>query len=280
MFEQKLRPSKPKKASKRHSLAFYVIGTFTFAIEFMLGVNAAFLVDQSVRIVTENMLTGTPIAPLAGAITLIASLAVGFCFVFGGMWVFGGFMDSLADAEAYEDENGTNAWPRVMVWLLFLAVIALDFTTLLFRAAYFAEKGASALFAFFVILLLMPPVLGPLIHVLENTPRGRRLNKARRQAEALEIDDVTRVVEAMDPDLRSRWLDGDATALQEHYDRVDVQRQEAYEYEQQKIRERDEKKQKSRQGLPTGKALPHPKTLTALPSQAQQSGQNHQQHRA
>lgn len=263
-------------SGKRRSLAFYVVGVFTFAIEFMLGVNAAFLVDQSVRIVTENMLTGTPIAPLAGVITLIASLAVGFCFVFGGMWVFGGFMDSLGDAEAYEDEYGTRAWPRMMVWALFVAVIALDFTTLLFRAAFFAEKGAIALFAFFVILILMPPVLGPLIHVLENTPRGRRLNKARRQAEALEIDDVTRVVEAMDPDLRSRWLDGDASALQAHYDRVDEQRQDAFDYEQQKIKERDKKKQQSRRGLPTGGA--HPKTLTALPSQAQQSGQN--QHRA
>lgn len=264
-----------QKSKKRHSLAFYVVGIFTFAIEFMLGVNAAFLVDQSVRIVTENMLAGTPIAPLAGVITLIASLAVGFCFVFGGMWVFGGFMDSLADAEAYEDENGTNKWPRTMVWLLFIAVIALDFTTLLFRATFFAEKGANALFAFFVILIFMPPVLGPLIHVLEHTPRGRRLNKARRQAEALEIDDVTRVVETMDPDLRSRWLNGDEGALQEHYDRVAVQRQEAYDYEQQKIKERDAKKHRANQPLPTGTA--RPKHLTALPP-AQQSGQDNQRH--
>jgi hypothetical protein len=238
-----------KKVKKRHGMAFYVIGLFTFAIEFMLGVNAAFLVDQSISIVTRNMLSGTFLAPLASVITLITSLAVGFCFVFGGMWVFAGFMDSLDDAKAYIEAYGSGRWPVVMVWALMVAVVALDFTTLLFRASYFAEKGAGPLFAFFLILIFMPPVLGPLIHVLENTPRDRKLSKARRHAEDLETDDMTSLVEIMDSDLRSRWLDGDSSAIEEHHARVEAQRQEAYEYEQRKIREREEKRRNKNRPL-------------------------------
>jgi hypothetical protein len=265
---------KAREGAKQHGMAFYVIGAFTFAIEFMLGVNAAFLIDQSVRIVAQNMLAGTPLAPLGAMITLVASLLVGFAFVCGGMWVFNGFMDALSDAEDYEDEHGTSwAWPRAMVWALFVAIIAVDFTTLLFRAAYFAEKGAQALFAFFVILIFVPPVLGALIHVLENTSRGRRLNRARRQAETREVGEVTNAVETMDPDLLSRWLSGNTSALQEHYDRVNQQRQASFEYEQQKIKARDEKKQQSKRPLSTGDALPHPKLL-AVPNQPQQDG-NH-----
>lgn len=230
------------KARPRHGAAFYVIGLFTFAIESMLGVNAAFLVWQSISIVGDNMLKGTFLAPIAPLITLIISLAVGFCFISGGMWVFGGFMDSLDDARAYVDAYGSGRWPVVLVWLLMVAVVALDFTTLLFRASYFAEKGATALFAFFIILIFLPPVLGPLIHVLEHTPRDRKLAKARVYAEELETDDVTSLVEVMDSDLRSRWLDGDASAIEEHHNRVAAARAEAYAYEQQKIKEREEKR--------------------------------------
>lgn len=232
-----------KKAKKRHTPAYYVVGTFTFSIEFMLGVNAAFLVDQSISIVARNMLAGTFLEPLASVITLLVSLAVGFCFVFGGMWVFSGFMDSLDDARAYMAEYGTNRWPVVMIWILMLAVVALDFTTLLFRAAFFAERGAGALFVFFLILILMPPVLGAIIHVLEHTPRDRRLAKARQYGESLESDDAEQLVRVMDPDLRSRWLNGDASAVQAHYDRVAALRAENQAYEQQQIAARDAKKQ-------------------------------------
>ncbi len=71
----------------------------------------------------------------------------------------------------------------------------------MFRAPYFAEKGALALFAFFVILIFLPPILGPSIHVLEHTPRDRRPARARQDA----------------ADLRSRWLNGDVSALQDYY---------------------------------------------------------------
>lgn len=225
----------PKKAKKRHGFAYWIIGLFTFAIEFMLGLNAAFLVFQSVIIVAENMLRDTGLEPMATIITLIASLSVGFCFVFGGCWTFAGFMDSLDDAKAYRDTYGTNSWPVAMVWCLEIAVVALDFTTLLFRASYFAEKGAGALFCFFLILIFLPPVLGPLIHVLENTPRDRRLAKTRRFAEQLDTDELERVVQTMDPDLRTRLLAGDGSALQEHYARIESIRAENRDYEQQQM---------------------------------------------
>src|SRR5579859_1105401 len=134
-----------KQVKKKHGFAFYIIGLFTLAIEMMLGINAAFLVDQSIAVVAHNMLAGTFIEALAPAISLIISLIVGICFVFGGCWTFAGFMDSLDDARAYRDAYGTSNWPVVSFWTLEISIVALDFTTLLFRASYFAEKGAIPL---------------------------------------------------------------------------------------------------------------------------------------
>lgn len=261
------------KTRKRHGVAFWVIGLFTLAIEGMLGLNAAFLVDQSLRIVVGNMLAGTSVADLAPFITLVAGLIVGVCFVLGGVWVFAGFMDSIQDAKAYQKAYKTSGWPATMVRLLFGAIILLDFTTLCFRASYFAERGAIALFAFFLIIIFLPPILGPLIYVLDNTPRDRKLTKARQYGEQLETDDIYSVIEQMDPDLRSRWLADDESALQEHYDRVAQQRQEAYEYEQQKIKERDETTDRPLLTVSIPKLFQPKKHLTALPQQAQQGGQ-------
>jgi hypothetical protein len=238
-----------KKVKKKHGLAYYVVLLFTLAIELMLGINAAFLVSQSVSIVARNMLDGTAFAGLAPLIALFCSLAVGACFVMGGMWTYAGFIDSLEDAKAYVQEYGTWNWPVWLIWAAFLAIIALDFTTLAFRAVYFAQRGETALLGFFIVLILLPPILGPLIHVLEHTPRDRRLSKVRQFAEALETDDMETVVQTMDPDLRSRMLNGDQSAIQEHYNRVDAMRAENAAYEQQKIQEREEKRKHSRAPL-------------------------------
>lgn len=226
----KIRES--EKAKRRHGIAFYVIGTFTFAIESMLGLNAAFLIYQNVSIVADNMLHGTFLAPLSLIIALIISLAIGFCFIFGGMWVFGGFMDSLEDVKAYQKAYKTKKWPEYMVWALMSSVVALDLTTLLFRATYFAEKGAMALFAFFVILILLPPLLGSLMYVLEHTPQARRLAKSREFAEALESDDIEHLVQTIDPDLRSRWLHGDTSVIEEHQRRLEARQAEQLQIEQ------------------------------------------------
>jgi hypothetical protein len=68
------------------------------------------------------------------------------------------------------------------------------------------------------------------------------------------------------------------TAVQEHYDRVDAIREENRLYEESVMRAKQEKQTQTRRPLPF--MGPQKKSLTALPSQAQQSGQNHQQHRA
>ncbi len=244
--------TKAKQHKKRHTLAYYVVALFTLAIELMLGINAAFLVFQSVSIVANNMLAGTSFMAIAPLIALFCSLAVGACFVLGGMWTYAGFIDSLEDAKAYIREYGAVVWPVLLVWLAFLSIIALDFTTLAFRAYYFAQRGETALLGFFVVLIILPPIMGPLIHVLENTPRDRRLAKVRHYAESLETDDMEHVVRSMDPDLRSRMLNGDQSAIQEHYHRVDALRAENAAYEQQKIQERDSKQRNHQRPLPTG----------------------------
>lgn len=271
---EKVYPAKLQKAKRQHSAAYYVIGAFTYAIEAMLGLNAAFLVDQSLIIVTHNMLTGTPFESLGAMIALIISLAFGVALAGGGIWGFSGFMDALQDARAYRDTyHHGKKWPVAMVWMLAIAILVIDFTTLMFRASFFAEKGAWALLAFFVVLIFLPPILGALMHVLENTPRDRRLTKARQYGEQLETDDIYSVVEQMDPDLRSRWLADDATALQEHYDRVGQQRQEAFEYEQQQAK-KGQTVNRPLLTIPMPQFLQPKKHLTALPQQAQQGGQD------
>jgi len=233
---------------KNHGMAFYVIGAFTFAIESMLGINAAFLVDQSVSIVTDNMLKDTPLSPLSGMITLVVSLAVGFCFIFGGMWVFSGFMDSLDDAKAYTKEFKSKRWPETMVWLLMFAVIALDFTTLVFRSAFFAEKGALALFAFFVILILMPPILGPLIHVLEHTPHNRQMAKVRVQTEHRHTASMTKIANDIDDDLLDDLLSDDhdvsQSAVDEHWRRMDARENEKIDGKRARQDEQEEGQEK------------------------------------
>lgn len=217
-----------KPARKKHGFAYYVVGLFTLAIELMLGVNAAFLVDQSVRVVSDNMLEGTPLAGGSSFIALIVSLGVGFCFIWGGLWTFSGFIDSLEDARAYVRHYRTNKWPVAAVWGLYIGIIAIDFATLFFRASYFAAKGETPLMAFFVVLILLPPVLGPLLHVLENTPRDRRLARVRQYAEAVAVDDIETAVKDMNPALRTRLLSGDGTALRDYYAQAQ-QQEEMYE---------------------------------------------------
>jgi hypothetical protein len=240
-----MRFSRKNKVKKSHGAAFYVIGTFTLAIESMLGINAAFLVDQSIAIVAKNMLDGTPLASLASIIPLLVSLAVGFCFVAGGLWAFSGFMDSLDDARAYIEEYDSGKWPVRLVWALIIAIVALDLTTLVFRAAYFAEKGAAALLFFFLILIFLPPILGSLVHVLENTPRERQLAKVRTNAVVQESQRAAHILEAMDADLQTRWINGDRDgACKEHYERVeaDLKEERLYKQQQQEAKERGKQK--------------------------------------
>ena len=237
------------QVKKHHGLAFWIVGLFTLAIEIMLGVNAAFLADQSLLIVCKNMLDGTPIAFLSQLIALVGSLFVGASLMMGGMWTFGGFIDSLDDARAYIKYYGTSSWPVWLLWLAFLAIIGIDITTLLFRQSYFASRGESALMGFFIILIFLPPVLGPLLHVLENTPRHRREAKARREVEAIEADDTVEAVRSMSPELRRRLLEGDTSAFTDYYEQARLEEENAQAYEQAVIEARAHRQAEAERGF-------------------------------
>jgi hypothetical protein len=252
--------SKISGTTVHHGLSWYVIGIFSFAIEAMLGINSAFLVHENMHVVSQQLLTETFLSPFAATIALVISLAFGACLVAGGMWMFTGFLDSLDDARAYGDHYGASwQWPVLLVFFVAASIILLDLATLMFRAAFFAEKGAVWLLVFFAVLIPVPAILGVLMHVLEQTPRDRRLAKAHQYASSLEVADVTAAIQAMDADLRSRYLEGDDDALKEHYQRVETMRQEGAAYEQARIEQR---KQKQAQKYTPGNAKrPFPRAV-------------------
>ena len=223
--------SATNKARKNHGIAFYVVGLFTFAIEAMLGLNAAFLIDQSLSIVSDNMLRDTPLFPFSALIALLISLIVGLCFILGGMWTFAGFMRSLDVARAYIKKNCPGkVWPRRGFQGLLFSVIALDFSTLCFRATYFADKGAVALFIFSCILIMMPPILGVIIYVLENVPHDFQMSEVKVLAENRLTEISKSIVNEIDDDLLPYLLskNDDSTpvvedvtyAHEEHYRRM------------------------------------------------------------
>ncbi len=238
------------KAKLRHGPVYWVIFAFVFGIEGMLGINAAFLVHESATIVVQNLLAGTAIAWAEVGITLVVSLIFGVCLVAGGMWVFTGFKDSLEDARAYVEATGESEWHINRLHMIKWAVIGIDFTTLMFRSQFFAERGSIWLMFFFVILILLPGPLGNMLYVHEHTPRDRRMNRARLKAEVLVSQQQEAAVESMDDDLLSRWVNGDETAYEEHLERVQEQRAEAYQVEQAAMAARERKQQEHRRPLP------------------------------
>lgn len=243
--------TEPQKAKKlKHGPIYWIILLFVFAIEAMLGINAAFLVHESAAVVVTNLLVGTPFAGLEVVVILVISLAFGVCLMCGGMWVFGWFKDSLEDAKAYVEETGESEWNVRRLHLIKWAIYGIDITTLLFRSSYFDEKGLLPLMAFFVILIFLPGPLGSMLYVHEHTPRDRRMSRARQKAEIRVSQDAERAVDYMDPDLLARWVEGDETAYQEHLDRVETQRQEGYDREQAAMNARDKKQKDAHRPLP------------------------------
>ena len=234
----------PRQDNHKHSKAYYAAMVFTCVIEFALGTNAAFLMYQNFKVTIYSMLS---IELWATILTIILAFAFGAGVFAGGMWTFAGFIDNLEDAKSYREEYGTSYWPESLIWMGLLLVVGLDFTTLLFRVAFFNEKGATALFAFFCVLIVLPPVLGPVIHVLEHTPRDRTKVKARDYASRIDSQRIMTAVQNMDDDLRTRYLEEhDESAIAEHYERVASERQANYDFEQQRIAERQAKQQNRR----------------------------------
>lgn len=222
----KLR-TEPSKAPKKHGTAYYAAWSFTCVIEFALGTNASFLMYQNFLITVYAMLKSEVWSSL---LTVILAMAFGAGIFMGGMWTFAGFIDNLEDAKAYRKEYRTSSWPQALIWSGLALVMALDLTTLFFRLAFFNEKGALALFAFSCVLIVLPPVLGPLIHVLEHTPHNRQLAKVRVKTEHRHTANLMRVADEIDDDLLNDLLSEDEdtsqAALDEHYRRVEARRQE------------------------------------------------------
>src|SRR5690348_11065909 len=206
-----------KYRERRYPLAYWIIGLFTLAIEAMLGINAAFLVDQVSQVMAENMLRGTQWSSYAFLIALFVGLGFGFCLCVGGLWTFTGFIDNLEDAKAYIKDSGGSWLSVVALWTLAILIMLLDVFTLFFRLDYFKEHGSTPLFWFFVILIPMPMLLGYLMYVLSNVPQSRHEAKALARAVRLNTADLQHAVESMDPDLRNRFASGDKSALEDHY---------------------------------------------------------------
>lgn len=241
---------KTPRDRKKHTGAYYAAMVFTCVIEFALGTNAAFLMYQNFKVTVYSMIS---MELWANVVTIILAFAFGAGVFAGGMWTFAGFIDNLDDAKAYKNHYHSNGWPISLIWAGLLLVVVLDFTTLMFRVAYFNEKGALSLFAFFCVLIVLPPVLGPLIHVLENTPRNRREAKIRQYAERLDIDGQEKAIRDMSPALRAKALSNDPRevnqAFQEYYQGIDDEKSAQYAAEGEKIRIRQEGEARKNQGF-------------------------------
>lgn len=269
--------SGPQKAKKHHSVGYYVFWWMCFIIEVLLGINVAFLVDVNLQVVAVHMmegvtLLGMSLEPVAITVAFVISLAVAACFMMGGMWTFSDFLDSYRDAEEYERAEGTSwPWPRLLMVAFLLVVMALDFFTLQFRATYFASTGETALFAFFCVLIVMPFLLGCLIHVIENTPRDRRLTKAYNYAQQVATGDEERAVQYMTAGERDMYLSGNRDdAMASYYARTGQLSAERTRVEeerqadrQQRLAERAETRERRRNPF-----------LKAVPPQAGQNGRS------
>src|SRR6266849_3564873 len=69
------------KAKRKRGPVYWSIFLFVAVIEAMLGINAAFLVHESVVIVIDNLLVGTPVQGASAVITLTISLVFGACLI-------------------------------------------------------------------------------------------------------------------------------------------------------------------------------------------------------
>ncbi len=233
------------KARRRHSLWYWMAFSFALCIGILLGVNIALLIFASTSIVSLNLLGGLPAGQmLAYLISLSIAALLGLAFVVGYIWTFAGASSTYEAAAAYEHEYGCFwPWPRALVVGLELFFLALDLISLLYRREYFAGKGAEQLFWFFVVLSLLSPVIGLLMHILENKPLSHRLVEAQRHTANLVGDDLEQLINSMPFDKRTRVLSGDGAALREHYDAIRTHEEEIRQAEEQRRQEKYERAQ-------------------------------------
>ncbi len=248
------RVSRRKK--RKHVVAYYPIIAVTCAIEFLLALSAAFLIDDSVQLTAHKLLEG--IAPdLVGKVLAgLLSFVLGVCFMIAGIWTFSGFMKTLYDFIAWAKARKVQ-WPIALPWTIAGAIVILDWVSLGFRAQFLSNKGEIWLLVFFVLL---PPLvwgLGVFMYILETIPEDQRLANLRQDLEQVHIDELESAALDMDPELLSEWMNDDPAAITTHYERVKREREEARQQELDAIAQRDAEKQESKP-----KPLPLPKKLT------------------
>lgn len=179
---------------------------FALAIEILLGVNAFFLVNTS----TEVALAGFP------GLALVISALFGLGLFVGGMWVFLYAEYSFKAARAYTTYHHTVPWREVIVFALIGGVIALDLTSLAFRKSYLSNRGADWLFWFFVILAILPPLIGVIVHVFVNKPVEFRYVETYNRLHQQTLDELESIAPGMSLDRKLRFLNGEGDALSEH----------------------------------------------------------------
>ena len=210
---------------------------FAFIIEVLLGVNVYFLVKVSTEAVFPD---------IAWISTAVATL-FGFGIFLGGMWIFLYAEYSFKAARQYTLAMNTFWWREVVVVLMVIGVILLDLTSLSFRREYLSARGADWLFDFFVILALLPPAIGVVLHVLVNKPVKARYSEAYQRIQATTIDELESEMPHMSLEHKLRFLSGDTEAIQEHLGtKQEKQAQIAASRHEQDQRNKAEQEQMSR----------------------------------
>lgn len=256
MFGDKVLP-KSKKARRRHGVWYWMAFAFVLCIGVLLGVNIALLVFASTSVVLLNLLTGFASGLwIAYVVSLGISALLGIAFLIGYMWTFAGASSTFEAAKAYAEEYATRwPWPQSLVIGLEVFFIVLDLISLSYRREFFQAKGAEQLFWFFVVLSLLSPVVGLLMHVLENKPLKFRLAEAGQHAANLVGDDIFSAIESMPPDRRTKVLFDRSGEELANY--LQEQREEERQEREQTI-SREQERQQKRQGAG------HPLSLGSL----------------
>ncbi len=247
----------PKKAHRHHTLWYWMAFSFAVCIGVLLGVNIALLIFASTSVVLLTLLAGlTSGQVLAYIISLLIAALLGVAFLAGYIWTFAGASSTYEAAKAYTEEYGLNwPWPQYLVIGLELFFIVLDLISLWYRKQFFAARGAEQLFWFFVVLSLLSPVVGLLMHILENKPLRYRLTEAQRRASNLVGDDLEQLIDTMPFERRARIISGDETALSEHLEYIRQREQEVEQIEQARVKERDERRRNSNRPLVSASLL-------------------------
>jgi hypothetical protein len=275
MFEKIKRSGKinTDQANKRkHNIAYYVIGLFTLALEAMLGINAAFLANQSVGFVIRDLLESTGWASLAPVISVFVSAGFGASLMCAGLWTFSGYLTTWKKAKAYRKKYAKWDWPQLLCITVVVGIMGLDYATLGFRSTYFGKQGEGSLMLFFGIMIPLVWILGLFMHMVDHAPREARLAEVTQEAEAIDTDHLERAIRGMDPDLLHRYLSQNPAeseaAIQEYYDQQHTLREAGQQIETQAMSERD---QRNAEVDANNTYVPF---LKAVPPQAGQNGRS------